>query len=143
MGSESIEGVYTPTEWIKAELDTTRILKQRIIGNTAYMAYRDKDTTDVYAVVIGFTRRTYGGRTVELIGKIMDESVGPCYYKCPRGILELLTPTKDMYALQWRAKNWANYDVHMDWISMISDEDRRRLTSDDADAGNFVGQLFD
>ena len=36
--------------------------------------------------------------------KDMDESCGPCYYDCPKGILDLLTPTDNEYANNWRAK---------------------------------------
>lgn len=36
--------------------------------------------------------------------KDMDESYGPCYYDCPKGILDLLTPTTNEYANNWRAK---------------------------------------
>ena len=36
--------------------------------------------------------------------KDMDESMGPCYYDCPKGILDLLTPTDSEWANNWRAK---------------------------------------
>lgn len=36
--------------------------------------------------------------------KEMDESCGPCYYDCPKGILRLLTPTDNEYANNWRNK---------------------------------------
>ena len=36
--------------------------------------------------------------------KNMDESYGPCYYDCPKGILDLLTPTDNEYANNWRTK---------------------------------------
>lgn len=128
MGMESIEGVYTIREWISAQLDKTRIVKQRTKGNTAYLAYRSKDNTDVYGIVIDFIKRTSEGKTIELIGRIMDENMGPYKYRCPRGILQLLTPTKNRYALKWRAVNWAGHGVYVDWISMLSDDDRKKLT---------------
>ena len=34
--------------------------------------------------------------------KDMDESCGPYRYECPKGILDLLTPTDNEYANQWR-----------------------------------------
>ena len=34
--------------------------------------------------------------------KDMDESMGPCYYNCPKRILDLLTPTDNEYANRWR-----------------------------------------
>ena len=36
--------------------------------------------------------------------KDMDESCGPCYYDCPKGILDLLTPTDSEWANNWRTK---------------------------------------
>lgn len=36
--------------------------------------------------------------------KDMDETCGPYYYDCPAGILELLSPTNNEYALNWRKK---------------------------------------
>lgn len=36
--------------------------------------------------------------------KDMDESMGPCYYDCPKGILDLLTPTDSEWANNWRTK---------------------------------------
>ena len=36
--------------------------------------------------------------------KEMDETVGPCYYDCPKGILDLLTPTNNEWANNWRTK---------------------------------------
>lgn len=36
--------------------------------------------------------------------KDMDETMGPCYYDCPKSILDLLTETDSEAALEWRAK---------------------------------------
>lgn len=36
--------------------------------------------------------------------KDMDETVGPYCYDCPKGILDLLTPTDSVWANNWRAK---------------------------------------
>ena len=36
--------------------------------------------------------------------KNMDETVGPCYYDCPKSILNILSPTKSKYAQEWRNK---------------------------------------
>ena len=36
--------------------------------------------------------------------KDMSESCGPCYYDCPKGILDLLSPTDSEWANNWRAK---------------------------------------
>lgn len=36
--------------------------------------------------------------------KDMGETMGPCYYDCPKSILDLLSPTDSEYALKWREK---------------------------------------
>ena len=40
--------------------------------------------------------------------KNMDESYGPCNYDCPKGILDLLTPTESEYANAWRKQCYEN-----------------------------------
>jgi hypothetical protein len=121
MGGELIEGVHSAGEWIKLELDTSRIVRKKMVGNTAYIAYRDKDGSGIFGIVIEFHWRKEG-----IVGKLMDETMGPYAYNCPKEILELLTPTRKSYALKWRAINWRQYGVKMDWVSMLSEEDRRR-----------------
>lgn len=36
--------------------------------------------------------------------KDMDETMGPCYYDCPKSILDLLSPTDNEYANNWRTQ---------------------------------------
>lgn len=43
--------------------------------------------------------------------KVMDESVGPCYYDCPISILKLLTPTNSAYAVQWRKNCYEHFNA--------------------------------
>ena len=38
----------------------------------------------------------------EFFYKDMDETYGPCYYDCPKSILNLLSETDNEYALDWR-----------------------------------------
>lgn len=38
--------------------------------------------------------------------KMMDETMGPYMYACPRRILEMLTPTDNEFAQGWRKRNW-------------------------------------
>jgi hypothetical protein len=42
--------------------------------------------------------------------KDMDECMGPYYTKCPRSILEKLSPTKDSNAIRWRNYCWERLD---------------------------------
>lgn len=39
-----------------------------------------------------------------LFTKVMDESMGPCYYRFPERFLGLLSDTDNKYALEWRQK---------------------------------------
>ncbi|MEM4058437.1 MAG: hypothetical protein QXZ12_06920 [Thermoplasmata archaeon] len=98
MGWDVIDGVNTPGEWIKHMLDETKIVAKRIYNNEAYIAYRHDDKTIICIVVI-FEHNRYG-----LLGKIMDENMGPYNYKCPQKILDLLTPTTNTYALKFRER---------------------------------------
>ena len=34
----------------------------------------------------------------------MEETMGPCYYNCPKAIIDLLTETTNEWALEWRRK---------------------------------------
>lgn len=36
--------------------------------------------------------------------KVIDETMGPCYYDCPKKILNALSPTDNEFALAWREK---------------------------------------
>ena len=40
--------------------------------------------------------------------KDMDETCGPCEYKCPKYILDLLSPTNNQYANEWRQNCYRN-----------------------------------
>ena len=116
-----IEGVHSPVKWMEHTIDMSRIVKRKTVGNTVYLAYQDKDKMSVYGIVIEFYRQKEG-----IIGRITDENMGPYAYKCPREILESLTPTTHRYALKWRAQNWKNYGVDVDWVSMLSEDDRKQ-----------------
>ncbi|BCV23258.1 hypothetical protein [Gelria sp. Kuro-4] len=72
----------------------------------AYLAVEHVDETgnrEVYAVVclLNYTDDYYNFGF-----KSIDETMGPYQYNCPKRILELLTPTENKYAQEWRAKCW-------------------------------------
>lgn len=46
--------------------------------------------------------------------KDMSESMGPCEDNCPASILDLLSPTDDEYALEWRKRCRANIESRKD-----------------------------
>ncbi|MFH7860086.1 MAG: hypothetical protein QXR03_03730 [Candidatus Aenigmatarchaeota archaeon] len=98
MGWVAINGVNTPSEWIKTTLNETKIITKKIYHNEAYIAYKLDDKTITCLVVI-FKRNKY-----KLLGKIIGENMGPHNYKCPKEILDLLTPTTNPYALKFRKR---------------------------------------
>lgn len=92
----------------KAECDALwakdcKVLKSTMKGKIYYGALQLPDGNVIGTVVItsGTNRRdpyfNFGY-------KAMDETAGPCYYDCPKSILDLLTPTDSEWANAWRAK---------------------------------------
>ena len=76
-----------------------RVLKISNVGNVIYAAVKKQDETGVFAY-IGLTRKE--GKEIYL--KDMDETCGPNESKCPKAILDLLTPTENTYANNWRER---------------------------------------
>ena len=82
------------------------VVKSRMVGSTYYAAIKvegDGDTKIIGAVALtcGKDRRdpyfNFGY-------KGMEETSGPYAYDCPKSILDLLTPTDNEHALEWRRK---------------------------------------
>ena len=99
---------------VKTEIDNTfyrdnssgtkfKCLKSSMVGSVYYSAC-ERITTDGNRVVFGLVVKT-SVNTKDYYNfsyKDMDETMCPYYYDCPKGILDLLTPTDNEYALQWR-----------------------------------------
>lgn len=65
--------------------------------------------------------------------KDMDETMGPCECECPAAILDLLTPTDNGHANEWRARCRANLirraaKPKLRSGEVVSFEQRRRFT---------------
>lgn len=86
-------------EMVEKEINTKcyDILKSRMVGSTYYAALKEKGKERVFALVVLTSIKDGYFYT-----KIMDESVGPCYYDCPESIMKLLTETEYEYAKNWR-----------------------------------------
>ena len=78
------------------------VLKSAMVGNTYYAAVKaTKDEfSQVHAVVC--LTSTDSKDYFNFAYKDMDETMGPFKYDCPKGILDLLSPTDNEYALEWR-----------------------------------------
>ena len=76
------------------------ILKAKVVGSTYYAALRSRKDGSVFAAVI--LTRVDNKSEFNFYYKIMSEFDGPRERSCPNDILDLLTPTKSRFALQWR-----------------------------------------
>lgn len=80
-------------------------LKSAMVGSTYYAAIErtakeNPEDRNVFAVVC-LTSVDMKDH-FNFAYKDMDESMGPYKYDCPKGILDLLTPTESEYANNWR-----------------------------------------
>ena len=95
------------------------VLKSSMVGSTYYAAVKPlkksggKDDNGEYIYIdipeneqrvfgVIFLTSTNMKDYYNFAYKDMDESVGPYKYDCPKGILDLLSPTDNEYALEWR-----------------------------------------
>ena len=109
----------------KAEVEKSfgegyEILKSSMVGSVHYAAVRkvkqytkQNDGTYMYVdipkekqIVFATVTLTRTDMTdyYNFAYKDMDESMGPCESNCPLSILELLSPTEDCYAIDWRKR---------------------------------------
>lgn len=90
------------------------LLKSAMVGSTHYAAVRktifatetEPESVKVFAAVT--LTRVDNKDYYNFAYKDMDESVGPCECKCPKAILDLLTPTEYEYAKEWRKRCYEN-----------------------------------
>lgn len=97
------------------------VLKSSMVGSVYYAAvkplkkYGDKDEHGERVIVdipmdeqrvigVVFLTSTDSKDYFNFSYKDMSETSGPCYYDCPKGILDLLTPTDNEWANNWRVK---------------------------------------
>ena len=86
------------------------VLKSSMVGSTYYAAVKSFDKTNrcerVTAVVC--LTSTNNKDYFNFAYKSMDETMGPNQCDCPKGILNLLTPTESEWANEWRKKCYEN-----------------------------------
>ena len=90
------------------------VLKSTMVGSTYYAAVKrtifktgaEPEKESVFGVVMltSVNNKDYYNFSY----KDIDESAGPCYYDCPKGILDLLTPTEYEWAKEWRERCYEN-----------------------------------
>lgn len=84
------------------------VLKSAMVGSTYYAAVKKTkfatETEPEQSYVFGAVCLTSTNMKdyYNFAYKDMDESCGPCHCDCPKGILDLLSPTDNEWANQWR-----------------------------------------
>lgn len=81
------------------------ILAHAVKGGAAYLAIRNRSEGDEGRVEAAVVLVKRGGRDYfNFTTKWMSEDMGPNAAECPARILDLLSPTENGYAQEWRAK---------------------------------------
>ena len=103
------------------------VLRSSIVGSVYYAAVRglkkhagvDSDGKDVYTDLPPEEQTVFGAVFLTAVDskeycdfgyKAMDESYGPCYFDCPKSILNILSPTDNEFARNWRKKCLETYE---------------------------------
>lgn len=104
----------------KAEMDSKynwedesrkiEVLKSSMVGSTYYAAIKSFNKTNGYEYITAAVCLTSTNNKdyFNFAYKDMDESCGPGYCDCPKGILDMLSPTENEYALEWRKACYEN-----------------------------------
>ncbi|MGB5083320.1 MAG: hypothetical protein WBO09_01670 [Methylocystis silviterrae] len=117
----SLDGHSGPRQYLDAQFTyerpnvTSKVIKSALIRMRVYYAavehiYKDIGQRDVWGLVclVHYNPRDREGYIFGY--KDMEESMGPCECECPSSILDLLTPTDNEYAQEWRARCRARAD---------------------------------
>ena len=75
-----------------------KVIKASMRGNVFYAACETLRKPGHYWGIVCLTSLKNG----EFGYKDIEEDMGPCYYDCPASILDMLSPTDNNYALEWR-----------------------------------------
>lgn len=107
-------GHYTWTDERPTREDVLDVLNSVLAGNIiAHSFSREKGSDDSHVVYLAVKLDSGDIRAVvalyqlergEVLEKTIPETYHPYYYKCPKKILNLLTPTTNEDALKWRAQ---------------------------------------
>jgi hypothetical protein len=105
--------VDTLYNWKEEGYKKVEVVKSVMVGRVYYAAikvthYKTGIEEIKAAVVLTAidSRRGY----FDIGMKTMDETMGPCEATCPASILNLLTPTDDEWAIEWRNRCRANIE---------------------------------
>lgn len=138
MGWTSSPEWQTKQQALEGDLDMP-ILDKSFIGNVAYVAVQ-KENGQVFGLVAMFSKDSTGYAV-----KLVDESMGPYQFDCPKRILDKLTPLDELYeegrgtyAKEWRE---ACYSLHAKPKVRLEDGMRVRFANM-MDFGSFEANEF-
>lgn len=94
------------------------VLKSTMKGSTYYCALKTPEG-DVVAYVVLTCGQDRSNPYFNFGYKAMPEIAIPCYYDCPKTILDLLTPTDNEYANKWRAECRKQLAKPKSWIKEL------------------------
>lgn len=98
------QGVF---QWSPESPYSNRVIQTALVGLTEFYAAVEsvhkitgERIVSAYVILVRFSNDPCYNITY----KVMDETCGPYAYKCPKKILDLLTPTLNDYAIKWRSE---------------------------------------
>lgn len=103
------EGEFN-TDWPDGRIG--RVIDCAAFLHEAYIAF-EKTHPDGHrevSAIVCLLRQTRDVDYYNFGYKDMPEDMGPIAHNCPERILNLLTPTDNEYALEWRRKCWVNIE---------------------------------
>lgn len=129
---QDLGGHHGPRDYLDKQFTFTsgetnaRVLKSALVKMRTYYAALERTgpggEREVFAVIclVQYNRKAKDGYIFGY--KDMDESMGPYQAECPTKILDLLTPTNNPHAMEWRAKCTA-FHAHKASRPKVSDGD--------------------
>ena len=123
-----LDAQFTYTREVDGGSKGLRVLASSCPQNRTYYAAMGVMTDGVGGEIVAIVCKIHwcpGSKSGEQFGyKDMEESMGPCEDDCPRSILDLLTPTENDHAQDWRRRCRARLERRS---RKIEDGDRIRL----------------
>ena len=91
----------------KEPIGKYEVIKSCVNASTYYAAvkmtkFAEPENATIFGVVV--LTKIDNNSMYNFSYKDMDETMGPCKYDCPVGILNILSPTENKYANEWREK---------------------------------------
>lgn len=112
LSMQSLGGHRGPREYLDAQFTyenedhRSKVLRSAVVRRTYYAAVETTHAKtaerEVWALVclVKYNPRASDGFIFSY--KSMEEMMGPYYFDCPAAVLDLLTPTTNAHALEWR-----------------------------------------